>query len=42
MAMRHDAGFAAGAITQRVRDLVTEMGGAQVGHRRASSTSTRA
>ena len=31
MAMRHDAGFAAGAITQRVRDLVTEMGGAQVG-----------
>ncbi len=31
MAMRHDAGFAAGAITQRVRDLVTEMGDAQVG-----------
>ena len=31
MAMRHDAGFATGAITQRVRDLVTEMGGAQVG-----------
>ncbi|HEY8058443.1 MAG TPA: hydantoinase/carbamoylase family amidase, partial [Acidimicrobiales bacterium] len=31
MAMRHDAGFAAGAVTQRVRDLVTEMGGAQVG-----------
>jgi beta-ureidopropionase / N-carbamoyl-L-amino-acid hydrolase len=31
MAMRHDAGFAAGALTQRVRDLVTEMGGAQVG-----------
>ena len=40
MAMRHDAGFAAGAVTQRVRDLVTEMGGAQVGtvgrHRRRS------
>jgi beta-ureidopropionase / N-carbamoyl-L-amino-acid hydrolase len=31
MSMRHDAGYAAGAITQRVRELVTEMGGAQVG-----------
>jgi beta-ureidopropionase / N-carbamoyl-L-amino-acid hydrolase len=31
MTMRHDAGFAAGAITQRVRELVTELGGAQVG-----------
>ncbi len=31
MALRHDAGFAAGAVTQGVRDLVTAMGDPQVG-----------
>jgi N-carbamoyl-L-amino-acid hydrolase len=31
MAMRHDAGYAAGEITRRVRQLTGEIGGAQVG-----------
>ncbi len=31
MALRHDAGYAAMAIAASVRDLVLELGGAQVG-----------
>jgi beta-ureidopropionase / N-carbamoyl-L-amino-acid hydrolase len=31
MSMRHDAGYAAGEITRRVRAVVAEVGGAQVG-----------